>query len=98
MRDQSVESSGVAKWEPGVGTCSPKKFLCPPQMISVLCIKMHKKIFLKYYAADKPNGMNLCDCIRIHALHRCVINNVIIQSTAFPQPRSQGLISTLVAR
>ena len=66
------------------GTCPPKICCappCAPQMKSVLCIKMHQKIFLKYNAADKPNGMK-CDCIRIHALHGCVINNVIIQSTA----------------
>ena len=54
---------------------------CAPQMRSALCIKMHQKIFLKYYAANKHNGMK-CDCIRIHALHGCVINNVIIQSTS----------------
>ena len=74
--------SGVAKGGPGGGTCPPqKKFAVPPQVRSVSGIKMHQKIFLKYYAADKPNGMK-CDCIRIHALHGCVINNVIIQSTA----------------
>ena len=74
-------------------------------MRSVLRIKIHQRIFLKNYAADKPNGMK-CDCIRIHALHGCVINNVIIQSTAiaslpatsFPGPYlcSSGEMAVLI--
>ena len=74
----------------------PLKFLChppppcpPPEMRSVLCIKIHQKIFLRY-AAVKPNGMK-CDCITIHALHGCVINNVIIQSTAFASLHATSL-------
>ena len=67
------------------GAHAPPKICCaphlPPQMRSVLCIKIYQKIFKKYNAADKPNGMKY-DCIRIHALHWCVITNVIIQSTA----------------
>ena len=77
-------SSGVAKGGPG-GAHAPQKFAVPPhvppQMRSVLCIKIYQKIFKKYNAADKPNGMKY-DCIRIHALHGSVITNVIIQSTA----------------
>ena len=61
--------------------CPPPSPPCAPQMRSDLYIIMHQKIVLKYYAADKHNGMK-CNCIRIHALHGCVINNVIIQSTA----------------
>ena len=54
------------------GAHAPKICCASPQkMRSVFCIKMHPKIFLKYYAADKPNAMK-CDCIRIHALHGCV--------------------------
>ena len=91
------------------GTCPPppKKIAVPPpcasQMRSVLCMKMDTKIFLKCNAADKPNGVK-CDCIRIHALHGCVITYVITQQLpvqqlpAFPQPRSQGFISAPVAR
>ena len=62
----------------------------PPQMRSVLCIKIYQKIFLKYNAADKPNGMK-DDCIRIHALHGCVIiTNVVIQSASLPATSFPG--------
>ena len=41
----NIEPSGVAKGVPGGAHATPEKKICCAQMRSVLCIKMHEKIF-----------------------------------------------------
>ena len=68
-------SEAVASPRGGLGGHMPPKW-------DPFCASKYIKEYLKIYsAADKPNGMKY-DCIRIHALHGCVITNVVIQSTA----------------
>ena len=77
-RRQGGPWGGGGDHMPPQNWCAPP--CAPPPKWDPFCASKYIKKYFKYIML--PTSAMKYDCIRIHALHRCVITNVVIQSTA----------------